>query len=254
MIYKKYIKSNQFFLFYLTIMDKTLLEVYEFQDKLRLGSKNDGGYVICKMDGDYDCYVSCGVSNEASFDRDFLNLYKNIGKDNCFAFDGTIRDYPWKFTKNINFVKKNISNVNNDENTNLDDIISKYENIFLSIDIEGGEYPWILSLTEDKLKKFKQICIEFHGLNDNTWGSSLDDKKKCIEKLNKTHYIMHAHGNNWGGIQNGIPDVLELTYINKKNILVNPSKNKEPFPIKKLDYPNHKDRKDYILNSYPFVN
>mgnify|MGYP001329102043 CR=1 FL=1 len=32
--------------------------------------------------------------------------------------------------------------------------ISKYENIFLSIDIEGGEYPWILSLTEDKLKKF----------------------------------------------------------------------------------------------------
>ena len=171
MICKKYIKSNQFFLFYLTIMDKTLLEVYEFQDKLRLGSKNDGGYVICKMDGDYDCYLSCGVANEASFDRDFLNLYKNIGKDNCFAFDGTVQDYPWKFTRDINFIKKNISPVSDCSNTNLDDIISKYENIFLSIDIEGGEYPWILSLTEDKLKKFKQICIEFHGLNDDTWGS-----------------------------------------------------------------------------------
>ena len=65
---------------------------------------------------------------------------------------------------------------------------------------------------------------------------------------------MHVHGNNWAGIQNGIPDVLELTYINKKNILVNTSKNKKPFPIEKLDYPNHKDRKDYILNIYPFVN
>ena len=56
-------------------MDK-LLEVYHFENKMRLGCDCDGGYVICKLEGDYDCYISCGVANEASFDRDFLNLYK----------------------------------------------------------------------------------------------------------------------------------------------------------------------------------
>ena len=65
---------------------------------------------------------------------------------------------------------------------------------------------------------------------------------------------MHAHGNNWAKMTNGIPDVLELTYINKKNILVNPSKNKKPFPIKNLDGPNHPKKNDYVLDSYPFVN
>ena len=72
-------------------MENKLLEVYHFQNKIRLGRRSHGGYVICKLEGDYDCYITCGVANEASFDRDFLNLYKNIGKNNSFAFDGCFR-------------------------------------------------------------------------------------------------------------------------------------------------------------------
>lgn len=230
-----------------------LLEVYHFPEKMRLGAKSDGGYVICKMEGDYDCYISCGVENEASFDRDFLNLYQNIGKSNSFAFDGTIIDYPWKYTKNITFIKKNISNFNDNNHTNLDEFINKYQEIFLSIDIEGGEYSWLLSLTSDKLQKFKQICIEFHGVNDDTWGTPLFNKIKCLDKLNQTHYIMHAHGNNFSGIQNNIPDVLELTYVNKKYLIDTPSKNKIVLPIYGLDYPNNIQQNDYILDDYPFI-
>ena len=94
----------------------------------------------------------------------------------------------------------------------------------MATDIEDSEYPWLLSLTQDKLQKFKEISIEFHGINDDTWGFPLSDKVKCLEKLNKTHYIMHAHGNNHSGIQNGVPDVIELTYVNKKCIKNFPSK------------------------------
>jgi hypothetical protein len=234
-------------------MYKHLLEVFNYSDKLRLGDKHDGGYIICNLEGDYNCYISCGVSNEASFDRDFLNLYQNIGKNNSFAFDGTIDDYPWHFTKDITFIKKNISNVNDNNHTNLNYLIDKYDKIFLSIDIEGSEYPWLLSLTQDKLKKFKQIAIEFHGINDNTWGSPLIDKIKCLEKLNQTHYIVHAHGNNHSGIENNIPDVLEITYINKNNIVGIPVKNKTLLPINGLDYPNNSSISDYKLNKYPFV-
>lgn len=234
-------------------MEKNILQVYHFENKMRIGRPGDGGYVICKVEGNYDCYITCGVAGEASFDREFLDLYKNIGKNNSFAFDGTIKDYPSGYTKDITFIRKNISDFNDDNNTNLDNLIDTYDKIFLSIDIEGGEYPWLLSLTQDKLQKFKQICIEFHGLNDNTWGTSLSDKIKCLKKLNQTHYIMHAHGNNYGGMQNNIPNVLELTYINKNCLSYVPSKNTIPFPLEGLDYPNNVQAKDYVLNYYPFV-
>ena len=54
-------------------MEKKLLEVYHFPDKIRLGDHHDGGYVICELEGDYDCYICCGVAQKATFDIAFLN-------------------------------------------------------------------------------------------------------------------------------------------------------------------------------------
>ena len=51
----------------------------------------------------------------------------------------------------------------------------------------------------------------------------------------------------------GIPDVLELTYVNKNHLLDIPGKNRTFLPIKGLDYPNNEKKTDYILSSYPFV-
>jgi uncharacterized Rossmann fold enzyme len=83
------------------------------------------------------------------------------------------------------------------------------------MDIEGGEYPWLLQIDETQLNKFKQIVIEFHGITNDSWGCNYNDKVKCLEKLLNTHYLIHAHGNNYGPVQNNIPDVIELTYVNK---------------------------------------
>ena len=152
--------------------DKLLksLEVYDYplDNKLRLGEKGDGGYIIGDIGNIYDCYISAGISNEESFTKDFITKY-NIDLFNCFAFDGTIDKYPYNYTKNISFIKKNINSFNDEHNTNLVSLIDKYNNIFLKMDIEGGEIPWILSLNTEQLNKFKQIVIEFHGINDDTW-------------------------------------------------------------------------------------
>lgn len=145
------------------------LRVYQFDNKIRLGNNYDGGYVIGQLDGEYDCYISAGISNEESFSRDFINKY-NMNKSNCFGFDGTIQSYPYQYTTNISFIKKNINSFNDDNNTNLSHLISKYSNIFLKMDIEGYEYPWLLSLTCEQLHKFKQITFEFHGITNNSWG------------------------------------------------------------------------------------
>ena len=113
------------------------LKTYESPtEKYRLGKERDGGYVIAKQPHDaYDAYISAGVSDEESFSRDFIKEY-GLTKDQCFAFDGTIADYPYEYTTDITFIKKNIGPDNTDGTTNLADILccGKYKNILLKMD------------------------------------------------------------------------------------------------------------------------
>ena len=228
-----------------------ILQVYQFDNKLRLGENCDGGYVLGELNETYDCYISAGISNEESFSRDFINKY-NMNKNNSFGFDGTINDYPYQYTDKVSFIKKNITSFNDDKNTNLTFLFEKYNNIFLKMDIEGGEYPWLLNINEEHLKKIKQIVIEFHGITNDGWGCSYNDKIKCFEKLSKTHYIVHAHGNNCAPVINGIPYVIELTYINKNYFKTIPELNKTLLP-NNLDKPNIQNSLDINLNIYPFT-
>lgn len=228
------------------------LQIYQFDKKLRCGINRDGGYVFADLDGEYDCYISAGISDEESFSRDFINKYGGMNEYNCFGFDGTIAGYPYHYTNKISFIRKNIGVVNDDADCNLSFLTSKYSNIFLKMDIEGGEYPWITSIDEEQLSKFKQIVIEFHGITDDSWGCKNDDKIKCLEKLAKTHYMVHAHGNNYGPVVNNIPDVIELTYVNKSYFNTVPELNTQSLPIANLDFPN-RGSTDIDLNFYPFV-
>jgi len=231
-----------------------LLQVYSFDKKTRLGDNSDGGYVLAELDGDYDCYISAGIFHEESFSRDFINKY-NMNEYNSFGFDGTIDNYPYHYTKKISFIKKNINSFNDDNNSNLSFFTDndKYNNIFLKMDIEGGEYPWLLNINESQLSKFKQIVIEFHGITNDGWNCRYDDKVKCLEKLSKTHYIVHAHGNNNSPVVNNIPDVIELTYINKNYFTSVPELNTTPLPMINLDFTNNERCLDINLNFYPFV-
>ncbi len=233
-----------------TVMD--ILKVYHFDNKFRLGEKSDGGYVLGELNEVYDCYISAGISNEESFSRDFINKY-NMNKTNSFAFDGTIEDYPYQYTKEISFTKKNINNLNDEKNTDLSDLIHAYNNIFLKMDIEGGEYPWLLQMDDYKLKKFKQIIIEFHGVTSDDWETTNIDKIKCLKKLQNTHYLIHLHGNNNGPVVKNIPDVIELTYINKDYFPSPPKLNSQALPIDNLDFPNIIGSEDINLNFAPFV-
>ncbi len=230
-----------------------LLQVYAFANKKRLGTVNDGGYVIGVLDGGYDCYISAGVGDEESFSRDFISEY-GMNKRNSFAFDGTIHDYPYRFTNEIMFYRKNLGSVSNHYTTNLKDLITSYNNIFLKIDIEGGEYPWLMSLDMSELRKFKQIVIEFHGMTNNSYDCEYNDKVRCLKKLSETHYIIHAHPNNNGERVCGIPDVIELTYVCKDYFKDSvPELNKSELPDPVLDSRNYTGRDEYDMNFYPFV-
>jgi hypothetical protein len=232
--------------------DQQLLTVYKFDKKRRLGRNEDGGYVIGILNGSYDCYISCGVSSEEGFTRDFIDKY-DMERSNSFAFDGTIDDFPWNYTRDITFIKKNIGAVNDNENSNMSFLTEKYNDIFMKIDIEGGEFPWIMSVNADTLNKFKQIVIEVHGINSSGWGSDYETKIACLKKLSDTHYIIHAHANNNAPVQGNIPDVMELTYIRKNYFLTPPQLNTYPLPDPIVDFRCNPTIPDIYLNTYPFV-
>ena len=97
--------------------------IVNYNNKKRFGVNQDGGYVIGLLKNGYDCYVSAGISDEESFSRDFIN-YFSMKKENCYAFDGTINDYPYTYTSEIQFIKKNIGPKSDTNNVNLFPLIN----------------------------------------------------------------------------------------------------------------------------------
>lgn len=186
--------------------------------KIRLGKDNDGGYIISTEFDNYDCMLACGVSDDISFEEDFLTKYPNTI---CYAFDGTVGGTFPTTDKNIIFVNKNIGISNNEKETNLHEYFDKYENIFVKMDIEGYEFPWLSTLNENQLKKLKQLVVEYH------YPASYEQNWKMLEKLLNTHVLVHIHSHNGCGFnrikyQNNknekniiIPNLIECTYILK---------------------------------------
>jgi len=253
-------------------MDPSVLTVYDCPFiKIRLGKSNDGGYVVADIPSvKYSILLSGGISDDISFEEFFINKY-NVP---CIAFDGTVNALPRK-NVGIKFIKKNIGNHNSKivqplcrynsrirfirsnvdlktviHFTNLHSIIDNYNNIFIKMDIEGGEIPWIKSLNDEQMNKFSQIVVEFHSPYS-------DNEADVFEKLNKNHVLIHFHGNNYAGVRlyKGlvIPNVFECTYIHKKFFTLPPRLNTQCIPTP-LDMKNTLSKEDISLNYPPFVN
>ena len=215
-----------------------LKRCYFFSDKIRVGKDFDGGYIIGRLPVKYDLLLSCGILDDVSFENHFLELYPDTSS--AFAFDGTIENLPIEAKDEITFIKKNIGfNPNNDT---IFDKINSSTNPFLKMDIEGAEWEWLEKIPLETLDNLKQICIEFHFINNNR-------QVRALEKISKTHYLVHIHGNNTDKciFRNGfnIPRILECTYIHK-DFFKNPSLSQESFPTD-LDMPNVKGKLDIKL-------
>jgi hypothetical protein len=116
--------------------------------------------------------------------------------------------------------------------------------IFLKIDIEGSEYdviPDVLRYSRD----LTGMIIEFHDT-----GRLRTKFKQRVEAILEKFEIVHIHGNNWAGVAaDGLPDVLELTFVNKEYCPVFAPR-REALPLE-IDQPNHPDRPDLSIIFYP---
>jgi len=211
--------------------------------KMRIGPNKDGGYIVIDLENaKYDVLIAGGVADQVDFEDEFLNRW-NIP---CFAYDGTINSKFPETNNSITFVNKNIGPKETVTETNMHELFDRYNNIFVKMDIEGAEYPWFKSLDDEKLKKIDQMVVELHPPHDF----------QQLERLTKTHWLVHVHANNHAGVHRithdvHVPYVFECTFIRKKDG-EQLELNTEPFPTE-YDYPNNPHLPDHTFTGYPFV-
>ncbi len=193
-------------------------------DLIRLGNKNDGGYIVSKRAlKNVNFMISFGMSNNWSFEENFLKINSNnkiqiydhtVGYKyfflgfiksikRIFYFRSNLQNILKKFTELIGYhriinnnriqhLQIKVSPKNSFGENNLNQILSKIKDkkILLSIDIEGDEYK-ILDNINKHSKLIHLLIIEFHYLDKER--SSF---KRILEKLKKDFDISY-HGNNY---------------------------------------------------------
>ena len=241
---------------------------------IRVGSIDDGGYVIPKnILHDIERLISFGISDNWDFEKDLVSK-TNCGVD---AYDYSINISFWinrfkidllKFLQlkifkpkkifkmfkfidfiyffhiksNNNFFFKKIG-IGKKEISFLKTVSMYKNNIFLKIDIEGSEYEILRELIKFSNKKLVGIVIEFHDVSINK-----EKIIKFIDKVKKRLTLVHIHGNNYSVKSlKSDPEAIEMTFVNVKYLPNIKKKNSKKYPIKNLDFPNSKRSRDIIL-------
>ena len=246
---------------------------YEY-NLIRLGSNNDGGYLVEKnslLESKY--LISFGLGLDWSFEKDFykfkccpIDCYdhtikysyiKKISRKNIihlFNYKNLLNNKLLKQTiKNI-FIYKDYKKFFSDDKRHLRSAIGIGRNkkevsdimynlsafpIFLKIDIEGSEYRILDDLLNFQ-NKISGLVIEFHDVDIH--------KQKIINFIEKFSLnLCHIHGQNPGGREyldgNGDPIQIEMTFTSSNDIL-----SKKPKIPHLLDQPADNRFKEVILN------
>lgn len=244
-------------------------------DICRLGRNNDGGYIVPRSVLTLSEYlISFGLSFDWSFERAFklqkpeitidaydhsvsrssvvLRAAKTIVKAAVFRTSPghavqVLRETVEYFTTMHHFVRRVVPTKINETDITVEEVFSRAprgKRIFLKIDIEGSEYdviPHVLQHGRD----LTGMIIEFHDT-----GRLRTKFKQCMEAILEKFEIVHIHGNNWSGVSvDGLPDVLELTFVNKTYCPVFAPR-REALPLE-IDQPNHPDRPDFSIKFHP---
>jgi len=198
-----------------------LLKPVENGHKLiRIGGTKDGGYLLPDDLIGVDVCFSPGVADNWSFENDLFQKF-NIPS---VMYDASV-DRPIDLPSIHLFYKKFIgaSSFNNcisvEEIVHID-LKSYSGDLIAQIDIEGGEYSLLNSISIDTLLRFRVIIVELHELD--RWIERRffnENVAQVLEKVSQTHDLVHAHINNNGGTfryrGHKAPKVIEITLHRK---------------------------------------
>ena len=214
-------------------MIKDLLTPFKIANKIRLGNKCDGGYVVSEDHIFADTLISLGCDNQTSFEEAFLELNPN---SNIFIYDKNSKCDLADNVSNVHFENKQILTFED---------MSIHNNSVVQMDIEGSEYD-LLKNYVGNFDKINQLIIEFHfHFSGNTSGW-----ENVLTKLNDSFYLVHIHANNCTEIKDftPVPNAIECTYVNKSLFNQTPDIENTSYPLQNLDFVNCNNKPDLTLD------
>lgn len=229
--------------------------ISEFLDKIRpiksstplirIGSENDGGYLVPDDFKNIKHCFSPGISDNISFESTLSKIY-NI---DCFLCDYSIAAPPFKVNRHF-FIKKFLGNESNSKTITLENWIeqnvSNPQNMILQMDIEGCEYDVLMDVKESTLEQFRIIVIEFHHFSQILSPLGFKLINFVFDKILKSHSIVHIHPNNVGNNtiykDVEIPEILEFTFLKNDRIETRNYNTDFPHELDRDNSLNHKTK------------
>ena len=182
---------------YYTELHKLLhLSRVEGFELVRMGRDYDGGYIMLNDLQPGNIAYSFGISTDVSWDKAMASKGYDV-----FMYDHTIEGLP-EDNERFHFFRQGISDgtTQDDRLKTLEELIAvnHHENehdMILKMDVEGAEWGFLENVRTETLMQFSQILFEFHGVNSREIYPRVPE---VLRKLNKTHQLVHIHGQNIG--------------------------------------------------------
>ena len=235
-------------------------------DLARYGNAKDGGYVLPSSAlARIDAVVSFGLSTDWSLEEELwrnndaltihvydhsvgAKTYRRSLKNAAVKFLAgktspaelgqryrTVAGYQRFFTgKRTHFRERVFNRLDHANDATIDVIfqrIGSARHIFLKMDIEGAEYrviPHLLAYAD----RIDLMTVEFHD-TDPLRAVFEAQVKAALARF----HIVHLHGNNIAGCAaDGLPECLEITFLNKR--IPTSGGFRDRLPLDGLDFPN----------------
>lgn len=243
-------------------------------DLVRLGRRNDGGYVLpsCVLPH-VGVLLSFGINLDWSFEEAVCRARPGLAIQ---SYDHTVgpralwrrtlqalrsSGQPWRwrwheamrhladrrrFTGFFSGTRRHFEERigSGEGTTGLDRVFSRLDadsGVLLKCDIEGDEYAVFGDVLRHG-KRLAAILIEFH----DTQGRRAEFLRHVEHALNEFS-LVHLHGNNWAhAAADGLPMVIELTLV-RKDLLPAGLPQRLQLPVIGVDQPNRADGPDFRL-------
>jgi len=232
---------------------------YSCLTKKRIGPQEDGGYIMADFVlENCSALFTYGVGGDDRFEVEFSTTYNKPS----YLFDHDVRRVElerveaqklewlaqdrYRESKNCYFFPRGLG-----FGENLNDFSNEYKElgikgpVLLKIDIEGYELDYF---TDPRVPSIAStvmgIILEVHSIDRDV---NREKFIKIMNILNENFILIHTHGNVWAEDwvydSMKIPQVLELSFINKK-YLDRYEPDNQDYPIVGLDFSNRPEFAD----------
>jgi hypothetical protein len=215
---------------------------------IRLGSENDGGYVVPDVLEKIAICISAGISDNCDFEYEVAS--RGIP---CHMVDFSVEKPPLDHPL-FHFEQKFLAHRPSGRSTI--DLKSWTANLnvgersgLLKLDIEGSEWQVLNAMSNKDYGNFAAVVIEFHWLEliARTWSFEL--MYETISRLLESFDLVNIHPNNFASeftiFERKIPRVIELSFIHKDlNNRSNPYNNQ----YQVLNAPNNPNSPELVFS------